>query len=281
MSTVNLFVAASSNHRELALCLTGLAWSDLPIESGVIIVVDNTQCGHDTAETLAVAEAFASDHAQFDVYHSEVVRSDISNGAGLSMQRALLKYPADLYARVDDDMFPVTRDWLPRLVRTRENCGTDIALGMTNMTSMCVEDFLRDIGSSLEVPTGYMRANIPFNVEVWRETLRLWPRVQEWNERTRGPKLLSRASKPGVEKQHLCANSVVFSHEWFERRAHDDWNIRGESEMMLQIVKPGDIDNAVVDRDSLLLHWGYTPARRAMSPLWPEVEQKLKEHWCA
>lgn len=285
---MNLFVAASSNHRELDLCLTGMAWSDLPIERGVIVVVDNTRCNRDTAKTLAVAERFASAHAPFDVYHSPVERSDLSLGAGLSMQRALLKYPSGLYAYVDDDMFPVTRDWLPRLMRTREEYGTDIALGMTNMTGMCVADFLGDIGSGLEVPTkssvpwgGQMRTNLPFIAEVWRETLRLWPRVQKWNEKAREPQLRSRVRKPGVEKQHLWANSMVFAHEWFERRAHDDWHIRGETEMQLQIVKPGDTDNAVVDRDALLLHWGYTPARRAMNALWPEVERKLKEHWCA
>lgn len=282
---MNLFIAASSFHQELEMCLAGLAWSDLPVDKAVIVVVDNTNCRPNTAKTLEVAERFASTHEPFDVCHAPVTRTDLSLGAGLAMQRAILDHPSDLYAYVDDDMFAVTRDWLPRLVRTREEHGTDISLGMTNV-GMNIREFLDGIGSGLDMSVynnvlHVARAIIPYSMGPWRETLAAWPAVVGWNKRDHGIELRSRVETPKASKRHLWSNSVVFSHEWFERRAHDDWFIRGETEMQLQIVKPGDTDNAAVDKNALLLHWGYTPARPALRALWPEVERKLKEHWCA
>jgi len=276
-----IFVMASRNPAILSLTLEGLAWSERP-EHSVIVIIANDPGNPVIEETQRVADEFAATHDGFDVRRVEAKGVPAGsapagiNGRGLAFYESQLAYPSDICVKLDDDMFPVVRDWFPRLVNTLLTEQTEIAVGMSNMNGMCAKAFVQDIGADWDaIGVGQERilySDVVSQRKVWELTMQHWDRVVSWGER----------SHPVVRIEGFRnTNTVAITRGWLSRRTREDFYVVGEDERTLNNHKPEDCKTVVLDQSSLLLHWGYTPCRASIAYIWPELRRRLKELWCA
>ncbi len=266
---IPLLIAVSREPELLAVCLEGLRWSDLE-GFRPVVVVNNSQGDNASRATLELVRGLALP----EVFVYEGPRAPHSNGLGAALRAACLAFPAERYAKIDADMFPLRRDWLRRLVAETESAGQEIGTGLANVNGTSASRLLAQLGESWPELVERLRySDVELQARLWRLSLERWPELLAW------PELATETRRRGDEYL-VNTNVVTWSRAWLERRiALEDWLLRGEDELVFNIHHEGDQPTIAVVPSVLLLHWGYSGCKHLIDPLFPDVCARLRALW--
>ena len=280
-----LLVPAARDLQELDLFWRGLEWSGVPEWCRVVYVINNSEGDNASPLVIAAVKKHAKESDDVCVYEGH--RDPGCNGAGVALYEAIKGHPADVYIKVDSDMFPVVKTWLAQLVVGALVSSNGLCTGMTNVNGHCALPFCHDIGvpwsmvATAESANGhgllgrFTYGDVEPQARIWQVTMAHWDRVVSWHRR---PHFAGEV--PLGEIYLMAANNYAFTKEWFDRR--DDraaWEVVGEDERVINTAVGGDTGYVYWDQGALMLHWGYTIARPALQPMWHTLKDKLGQLW--
>lgn len=272
----NLFIIGCKDAERLRLTLEGVMWSDLSQIDNVVVLV-NDAVGRPASQGVkdVAAEFGLRDKVSVLTFTGEPSTNPPTSARGAALLWAYKQFPADYYLKIDDDMLAITHDWTTRLIRAIQDKGVDYASAFTNMNGTCAKRFIellglkwRDYSQDKRIPYPDAHAQ----EKVWQATLDRWNDVVGWQKG-----FVETLSK---DAEYLInANAYCFTHDWLSRRGVDHFDVVGEDERTINVPLRGDTDTFALDWGSLLLHWGFSAAKPRIEKFWPEVVEKLREHW--
>lgn len=275
-AAVNVVVVGSRDVWELDLTLRGLRWSDLSLARTKVLLVNNARGDNATASVLDAARRHCLAHPDWvlHVYDSWPPRGDTC-GRGAALFDVFARFPADAWVKLDDDMFPLVRDWFPRLVGGCRDRRQELGVALCNMNGTGAKRFYEHLGVPWSRPGEKIEyGDVEGQVAVWKESLARLPALFGWQERGLGHEILSRSQNYLVNP-----NVAYLSRRWIDRRALADWDVVGEDERTFNSHLPEDGDEFLLDHGSLFLHWGYTPARERLLSERDRLSVALRAHW--